>query len=141
LRIPLAIIIAILLTTSISTAQGLNKIVFGPLEGDEAAVLTVHNGEDIEIEMWVRTDPENPTPVVGLYHGLLSEDAIIAARNGVDIDPDYDVTSRAMICVDARQGPGRYSIKWNAGRLSSGLYFYRISAGDYVETRSCVFIK
>ena len=37
-----------------------NRIVFGPLEGDDAGVLTVRNGDDIEIEMWVRTDPGNP---------------------------------------------------------------------------------
>ncbi len=76
--------------SSSAFGQGLNKIVFGPLEGDEAGVLTVHNGEDIEIEMWVRTDPNNPGPVDNIFHALLSEDIIIAERNGIVIEPPYD---------------------------------------------------
>ena len=87
-------------------AQGLNKIVLGPLEGDDAGVLTVRNGIDIEIEMWVRTDPGNPAEVVGIGHGLLSEDAIIAVRNGVEINPDYDVPNWEMVGVE---GPYIYN--------------------------------
>ncbi len=67
-----------------------NKIVIGPLEGDDAGVLTVHNGEAIEVEIWVRTDPDNPAVVIGVSHGLLSEDIIIAERNGMDVEPPYD---------------------------------------------------
>ncbi len=87
-------------------AQDLNKIVFGPLEGDDAGVLNVRNADDIEIEMWVRTDPDNPTPIVGIAHGLLSEDAIIAVRNGVEINPDYDIPYWEITFVD---GPYIYN--------------------------------
>jgi hypothetical protein len=67
-----------------------NKIVFGPLEGDDAGVLTVHNAEAIGIEMWVRTDPDNPAPIRSMQNGLLSENIIIAERGGMDIEPPYD---------------------------------------------------
>jgi hypothetical protein len=86
--------------SSSAFAQGLNKVVFGPLEGDDAGVLTVHNAEDIEIEMWVRTDPDNDTPLLGIIHGLLSEDQIIAVRNGVEINPEYDMPNWEMVGVD-----------------------------------------
>jgi hypothetical protein len=95
LAIPLVILITVL-----TSAQDLNKIVFGPLVSDSAGVLTVHNGDDIEIEMWIRTDPSNPTPVFGVAHGLMSEDAIIASRNGVEIDPYYDMPNWEMVWVD-----------------------------------------
>ncbi len=75
---------------SAALSQDLNKIVFGPLEGDDAGVLTVHNGQAIGVELWVRTDPGNPAPVVGVAHGLMSEDVIIAERNGLDPEPLYD---------------------------------------------------
>lgn len=71
-------------------SQDLNKIVFGPLEGDEAGVLPVRHGEAIEIEMWVRTDPQNPAPIVGVSHSLMSADSIIASRDGALFDPDYN---------------------------------------------------
>ena len=85
---------------SSTVAQGLNKTVFGPLVGDDAGVLTVHNGEAIELELWVRTDPDNPTPVIALSHGLLSEDIIIAERNGMDIEPEYDMPNWESVWVD-----------------------------------------
>ena len=74
---------------AVASAQS-NRIVFGPLVGDDAGVLTVHNGEAIGIEMWVRTDPDNPSGVVGMAHFLLSEDFIIADRHGMDIEYPYD---------------------------------------------------
>ena len=77
-----------------------NRLVYGPLEGDDAGVLTVHDGQDIQIEMWVRTDPENPAPFVGVVHGLMSEDAIIAERNEAEIDPEYDVPNWEQVFVD-----------------------------------------
>ena len=36
--------------------------------------------------------------------------------------------------------PGTYSIKWDASCLKSGIYFYRIKAGDLVETKRLVII-
>ena len=77
-----------------------NKIIFGPLEGDSAGVLTVHNGEDIEIEMWIRTDPDNPSSIWGVAHALLSEDAIIAARNGVILEPIFDEPNWEQVFLD-----------------------------------------
>ncbi len=74
---------------SVTVSQNLNKIVFGPLEGDDAGVLTVHNGQAIEIEMWIRTDPNNPAPIIGVSHCLMSADTIIASRSGATFDPDY----------------------------------------------------
>ncbi len=78
------------LITALASAQDLNKVVFGPLEEDEAGVLTVLNEQEIEIEMWVRTDQENPAPIVGVTHCLMSADTIIASRNGAVFNPDYD---------------------------------------------------
>jgi hypothetical protein len=75
--------------SSSAFAQGLNKIVFGPLEGDDAGVLTVHDGEDIEIEVWFRTDPGNPGPTIGLAAGLMSDDDLIAQRSCVQFDPEF----------------------------------------------------
>ncbi len=98
-KLPLALLI-ILSGTALASAQDLNKIVFGPLEGDEAGVLTVHNGEDIEIEMWVRTDINNPEPVFAVSHALMSEDEIIAERNGAQLDPDYDMPNWEQVFVD-----------------------------------------
>lgn len=78
----------------------INKVIIGPREGDNAGVLTVLNDQDIEVEIWVNSDPENPAPVYGVQHGLISEDAIIAARNGVALDPIYDMPNWEEVWVD-----------------------------------------
>jgi hypothetical protein len=36
---------------------------------------------------------------------------------------------------------GRYSRTWNAGALSSGIYFYRLQAGAYAETKRLVLLR
>jgi hypothetical protein len=45
--------------------------------------------------------------------------------------------------VDDYLAPGRYDIEWNAGKdqVSSGVYFYIIRAGDFVETRKMMLLK
>lgn len=43
--------------------------------------------------------------------------------------------------VDGMQEAGTYSVKWNASAYSSGVYFYRFSAGDDVETKKMLYIK
>ena len=86
------ILITLILIFGVTAASAQsNRIVFGPLEGDDAGVLTVHNGLlNLELEVWVRTDPDNPAPITGMAHALLSEDEVILNRNGHTWDPDYD---------------------------------------------------
>ncbi len=102
----LLIALIVFLFGTAAFAQDLNKIVFGPLDGDDAGVLNVRNADDIEIEMWVRTDPDNPAPVAGVAHGLMSEDAIIAVRNGAILNPLYDIPNWESVWVD---GPFVYN--------------------------------
>ena len=59
----------------------------------------------------------------------------------------YNVSGQLVkTLVDDNYNAGCYAIQWN-GRdnqdksVSSGIYFYRIKAGDYIETRSMVMLK
>jgi enterochelin esterase family protein len=36
---------------------------------------------------------------------------------------------------------GSHSVKWDASDLASGVYLYKLEAGEYVETRKMVLIK
>jgi endoglucanase len=54
----------------------------------------------------------------------------------------YDVVGREIeSLVNEDQNPGEYSIRYNASRLPSGIYFLRLSADGIVEIKKCVFIK
>lgn len=43
--------------------------------------------------------------------------------------------------VNEVQYPGVYQATFNASRLASGVYFYRLTAGDYVEVKKMMFLK
>jgi hypothetical protein len=43
--------------------------------------------------------------------------------------------------VDGQKQAGCYEIKWNAGSFPSGVYFYRLQAGDFVQTKKLVILK
>lgn len=43
--------------------------------------------------------------------------------------------------VNEEQIPGKYEVKVEGNKLSRGIYFYRLQAGEYLETRKMVVIK
>ncbi|MFH0991486.1 MAG: T9SS type A sorting domain-containing protein [bacterium] len=54
----------------------------------------------------------------------------------------YDMLGRELAnLVDEIKTAGKYSVTWDAGRFSSGMYFYRLTSGDFVQTRKLVILK
>ncbi len=54
----------------------------------------------------------------------------------------YDVIGReAATLVNKQQGAGFYNLNFNASNLSSGIYFYRITAGDYTSVKKMLLLK
>ena len=45
------------------------------------------------------------------------------------------------VLVDQQQAPGRYIVKVNAQFLPSGIYFYQLRTGSFVETKRMVMVK
>jgi uncharacterized delta-60 repeat protein len=54
----------------------------------------------------------------------------------------YDVLGNEVVTlVDEFRGAGRYEVNFNASNLPSGIYFYKLQAGDYVQTRKMILLK
>ena len=54
----------------------------------------------------------------------------------------YDVLGREVATlVNEKKVAGKYSVTWNASSMSSGVYFYRLQAGSFVETRKLVLLR
>ncbi len=54
----------------------------------------------------------------------------------------YNVLGEKVdLLIDGRKSAGRHTVTFDAAGLASGVYFYRMRARDYTETRSMVFIQ
>ena len=54
----------------------------------------------------------------------------------------YDLLGREVATlVDEMKQPGRYEVKFNGSNISSGTYFYRLQAGDFISTKKLVLMK
>ncbi|MFV1980999.1 MAG: T9SS type A sorting domain-containing protein, partial [Rhodothermia bacterium] len=54
----------------------------------------------------------------------------------------YDALGRPVARLIDRVVPGGYhTVRWEAGSLPSGVYLYRLEAGDYVETRKMLLLR
>jgi len=54
----------------------------------------------------------------------------------------YDVLGREIeVLVNRVQNAGTYTVVFKAVELSSGLYFYRLEAGDRVVTKKMSLLK
>lgn len=54
----------------------------------------------------------------------------------------YNVAGQLVeTLVNDNKSPGYYSVEWNTSGASSGLYFYRIVAGDFSSVKKCLLVK
>ena len=54
----------------------------------------------------------------------------------------YDLLGREVaMLVNGRKAAGTYEVKFDASGLASGVYLYRLVAGDFIQTRKLVVLK
>ncbi len=54
----------------------------------------------------------------------------------------YDISGREVTTLAAEQlNAGYYETEFDGNKFSSGVYYYKLSAGDYTETKKMVLIK
>lgn len=54
----------------------------------------------------------------------------------------FDIVGREIVAlVNDELTAGRYEAHWDANNVESGVYFYQLRAGDFVETKRLVLVK
>jgi len=54
----------------------------------------------------------------------------------------FDLLGREVTkLINEEKQPGNYSFEFNAGKFASGVYFYRMQAGNFISTRKLVLLK
>jgi hypothetical protein len=54
----------------------------------------------------------------------------------------YDVQGRKLRSLTpGNQTPGHYKVTWEAEEVASGIYFYKIQAGDNTQTKKMLLLR
>jgi photosystem II stability/assembly factor-like uncharacterized protein len=54
----------------------------------------------------------------------------------------FDILGKEVATIVSQELPaGTYSRQWNASKMSSGVYFYRLQAGSFTQTKRLVLLK
>lgn len=92
-------------------------------------------------------NPFNPTTIIK-YSIPNVADAFNASRVNVTLKVYNILGSEIRTLVNETQSPGVYEIEFDAGNLSSGIYYYRIAihsgrltSGKYSEVRKMILVK
>ena len=77
-------------------------------------------------------NPFNPTTMVPYVLGRATH---------VRLSVISPLGQEMRVLVDQYQEAGEYHISFDAGGLASGMYFYRLRAGEYTETRRMMLVR
>jgi hypothetical protein len=67
--------------------------------------------------------------------------AISGQQTAVRLAVYNNLGEKVATLVDETQSPGYKAVTWNAKDVGSGVYFYRLEAGSFVQTRKMVLLK
>lgn len=77
-------------------------------------------------------NPFNPTTTIRFQVPVLSDVTLTV----------YDVLGREVeTLVNDSKGAGVYEVTWNAANLSSGVYYYRLTAGSFSDVKKLLLLK
>jgi hypothetical protein len=54
----------------------------------------------------------------------------------------YDILGKEVTTlVNEKQSPGVYEVAFDGSKIPSGVYFYKLTTGDFSETKKMLLIK
>jgi photosystem II stability/assembly factor-like uncharacterized protein len=113
--------------------------------GDGGIVLTTKNGgtttsvgqAGISLPTTIKLEQNYPNP----FNPVTNLSFSIPKRSFVSVKV-YDLLGREVSTIISEEmSAGIYTKQWNAVGFPSGVYFYRLQAGSYIETKKLVLLK
>jgi len=102
----------------------------------DTVLVGIYNGEfALPTEFTLKQNYPNPFNPTTTIKYQIPELSIVTIKV-------FDVLGREVeTIVNDEQDAGYYEIKFNASSFASGIYFYRIQAGNFIETKKMVLMK
>lgn len=87
-------------------------------------------------------NPFNPSTKIK-FSIPLSKDVTAVGSRGVFVNLTiYDVMGRTVETLhNGELKPGTYNVDWNASDFPGGVYFYKLSADNFTETKKMILVK
>ncbi len=96
-------------------------------------ILIISNEIPVKNSLWQNyPNPFNPKTQINFD---------IASQSNVKISIYNILGNEIAVILNNRLSPGTYAVKWDASSFSSGIYFYRISVGDFTDTKKLILTK
>jgi len=122
------------------------EVVYSIQKGEFNPVSSVKTESIIEKSFLLHQNYPNPfNPVTTIKFAIPKSVETLHASTGSATATSlriYDVLGREVaVLVNSEKSPGTYEIKWDASGLSSGIYFYRLTVGSFIETRKMLLLR
>ena len=126
-------------TNAIHIGGGYNAVIFKSTNG--GIPIGINNIQvEIPSTFFLSQNYPNPfNPVTKIKYDIPA----VGQRHAFDVRLAInDILGREIeTLVNETQKPGSYEVTWDGSRYASGVYFYRLYADEYVETKKMVLIK
>ena len=77
-------------------------------------------------------NPFNPTTIISFQLPRISE---------VELSIFNLLGQKVVTLLSETRNVGSYQVEWNATSFASGIYYYRIKAGEFIDTKKMILIK
>ncbi len=129
-----------LFTFNIYAAKHFTQDDIFEIKSDE--LLEINKNKNLPFELKLYQNYPNPfNPTTTIKYTIPIEKTLHATSQQVQLKI-YDVLGREVVTlVNEKQKPGNYQVTFNGGKLSSGVYFYKLQYGEYNQIRKMLLLK
>ncbi len=121
---------------TLSSQEELTPIKVLGLERAPFSIETSVQDEIIDVNKFILMqnypNPFNPTTAIGYR---------LSASSDVDLSIYNCIGQEVTTLVSERQSAGNYQVEWDASGFSSGVYYYKLSAGNYQDVKRMILLR
>jgi hypothetical protein len=106
-----------------------------PYDGSDYTPLSTENGKLIPAEFSLIQNYPNPFNPSSKIRFAVPNSTVVSLKV-------YDILGNVVAeLVNETMSAGNYEVEFNAAGLSSGIYFYQMKAGSFIQTKKMILIK
>jgi flagellar hook assembly protein FlgD len=65
----------------------------------------------------------------------------LATDSDVELNIYNNLGQKIVTLISERQSAGDHMVEWNASQLASGVYYYKLSAGNFTNIKKMILLR